>query len=87
MKMNNSLKTDSTKDVLCDICDKTIQLNYGLLKAELSSNLYDRNVKYEVRLCKSCFLGTISYLKNQKKLLHLFDENFDFKQLDNLGLS
>lgn len=86
MKMNKSLKTDSTKDVLCDICDKATQLNYGLLKAELSFNLYDRNVKYEVYLCKSCFLGTISYLKNQKKLLHLFDENFDFKQLDNLGL-
>lgn len=87
MEVNNSLRTDSVQDVRCDICDKSTQLNCGLLKAELNSNLYDRNDKYEVRLCKSCFLGTISYLKNQKKLLHLFDESFDFKQLDNLGLS
>lgn len=85
MKLKHSLRIEVIQDV-CDICDKSTQLNYGLLKAEWSSNTSDRTDKYEVRLCKSCFLGTLSYLRNQKKLIHLFDEKFDFTQLDNLGL-
>lgn len=73
--------------IRCDICDQLTQSNYGVLKADWSSNAYDKEDKYEVHLCKSCFSGTLSYLRNQKKLNHLFDENFDFNQLDNLGLS
>ncbi|WP_417644001.1 hypothetical protein [Acinetobacter baumannii] len=75
-----------TEDIHCDVCDKATLSDHGVLKAELNSNLSDRSKRYEVYLCKTCFLGTLYYLKNQKKLNHLFDEEFDFTQLDNLGL-
>ncbi|AZC08514.1 hypothetical protein DKE48_017455 [Acinetobacter nosocomialis] len=87
MSTNNSLQTKTTQCITCDICDQPTSSNYGVLKSDWDPNTDDKKDKYEVRLCKSCFLGTLSYLRNQKKLNHLFDENFDFNQLDNLGLS
>ncbi|EML2029427.1 TPA: hypothetical protein JI285_13325 [Acinetobacter baumannii] len=87
MSSHNTLQIEAIGCIRCDICDQSIQSNYGVLKADWSSNTNDKKDKYEVHLCKSCFLGTLSYLRNQKKLNHLFDENFDFNQLDNLGLS
>ncbi|MDO7355975.1 hypothetical protein Q5X30_18080 [Acinetobacter baumannii] len=84
MEENNSLGVEEIEDKTCDICSRSTQLTYGLLKAEWGSN---PNEKYTIYLCKSCFLGTLYYLRNQKKMIHLFDEFFDFTQLDNLGLS
>lgn len=79
-------KLSLNEQIKCDVCDKLTQSMYGLLKTQGDFNSSNRGDKYEVQLCKSCFLGTISYLRNQKKLNHLFDENFDFTQLDNFGL-
>ncbi|MDC4567482.1 hypothetical protein NQ790_18945, partial [Acinetobacter baumannii] len=71
----------------CDICDREIQSNcYCILKAKWHLNSVKKYEKYKVKLCKPCFLGTLSYLRNQKKLNHLFEDNFDFTQLDDLGL-
>lgn len=87
MKNNNSLQTEAIQCIRCDICNQPTQFNYGVLKADWSSNSHVKKDKYEIHLCKSCFLGALSYLRNQKKLIHLFDESFDFSQLDDLGLS
>lgn len=83
MEVNHSV---SSEDIQCNICDRPTQSNYGVLKSKWDS-IFPNDEKYEVHLCKSCFFTTLSHLKSQKKLHHLFDENFDFIQLDNLGLS
>ncbi|QIT17833.1 hypothetical protein [Acinetobacter pittii] len=74
------------ENIHCDICPNLCQTGYGVLKTEYKLNSSASNQSYEIFLCKSCFLGTVSYLKSQKELNYLFDENFDFAQIDNLGL-
>ncbi|KYQ79715.1 hypothetical protein AWW73_18110 [Acinetobacter lactucae] len=74
------------ESIHCDICPNLCQIGYGVLKTENKLDSSGSNQIYEIFLCKSCFLGTVSYLKSQKELNYLFDENFDFTQIENLGL-
>ncbi|MDI3812028.1 hypothetical protein QK414_29325 [Pseudomonas aeruginosa] len=41
--------------------------------------------RYSLRLCPSCFDYTIMTLRAQYKQCRLFDDNFDFKELDDFG--
>lgn len=86
MEVNRILLKENIQNLECDICDKSLQLDYGVLKANWAASSHVRRPEYEVHLCKSCFFGTLAYLRSQKKMNHLFDENFDFAQLDNFGL-
>jgi len=41
--------------------------------------------RYSLRLCPSCFEYTIMTLRAQYEQCRLFDDNFDFKELDEFG--
>ncbi|MDY6523723.1 hypothetical protein SKM52_04060 [Acinetobacter faecalis] len=54
------------KDVLCDVCGKSTQMNYGELKAEWGyGSTYDGE-KYSVQLCEACFFRILRIIKEEK---------------------
>ncbi|CAI3100106.1 hypothetical protein MWMV2_MWMV2_00050 [Acinetobacter oleivorans] len=70
----------------CSICDKKNLYNYGLLTTQSTGSVLQNNQKYKIYLCEACFFNTLSHLKSEKRVKHMFDENFNFIDLENLGL-
>lgn len=70
-------------DVCCDVCSEFAACGYLNARWGYGSR-HDGN-RYEVQLCESCFFYALTTLKAAKRNHHLFDENFDYSELDNFG--
>lgn len=76
-----SFKKNSEK---CDICNELININYGILSANVSESSTYKGQKRELYLCEGCLFNLIAHLKAQKRIMYLFDENAINLNLDDL---
>lgn len=74
------------KIIVCTICEKDNLIDYALLSAVWGKAPH-KGENYELYLCETCFFGTLSHLKIQKRMMHIFDENFEISDLEKLGLA
>ncbi|MFW1828157.1 MULTISPECIES: hypothetical protein [unclassified Acinetobacter] len=73
-------------DVLCDVCNQSIQLQFGVLSANWGYGSKHDGERYELHLCEKCFFYALSTLKRKHSGERIFDENFDPSILDGFGL-
>lgn len=89
MRIKATGKDESASDVLCDVCGDTTRIDgHGLQFATLSANWghgsgHDGE-DYQVHLCKSCFFRTISDLRRERMVTHMFSN--DDQDLSEFGL-
>ncbi|MFP8003863.1 hypothetical protein ACLHTJ_04225 [Pseudomonas aeruginosa] len=69
--------TEEGQPERCQVCE--FPKIAGQVEGELEG------LRYSLRLCPSCFEYTIMTLRAQYKQCRLFDDNFDFKELDDFG--
>lgn len=74
------------KMIVCTICEKENLLDYALLSAKWKRT-QPNGENYEIYLCEMCFFNTLSHLKIQKRMMHMFDESFNITDLEKLGLA
>jgi hypothetical protein len=68
---NDSTALRLTKAVLCDVCDtSTAETGHGVLQAQWRDGEAEG-----MRLCRPCFDFTMSTLKRERWVLHMFDDD------------
>ncbi|HFP7023705.1 TPA: hypothetical protein ACHKB2_001559 [Acinetobacter baumannii] len=77
------MKKISKKVIGCDVCDKLLLEEHGVLKAKWGKHSQHTDEKYEIFLCEACFFGALAHLISQREMIHLFDDSTDFSKLDN----
>lgn len=70
--MDSLLASDT--NVKCDVC-KGYQPQYGVLQAPPGCGASDDDERYLVHLCKYCFFGALSYLRQQRRIKTMFDDD------------
>jgi len=79
MKVTEEKMVTVTIDVLCDVCSSSTtppggSAQYGMLTAHWGYGSKHDGERYEVHLCEQCFFGTLSTLRRQRMVEHMFDE-------------
>ena len=69
-------------DVLCDICSCSTtppggSAEFALLSAHWGYGSKHDGERYEINLCETCFFATLSYLRRQRMVEHMFEETAD----------
>lgn len=82
MKIIEEKMVPVTTDVLCDICSISTTTTgaspqYGVLSARWGYGSEHDGECYEVHLCQSCFFSTLSNLRRQRMVEHMFDDRLD----------
>lgn len=86
MKITGSIQVESVIDVQCDVCGVSTQtqaggLQYGTLQAHWGFGAKHDGQRYEVHLCESCFFGSLAYIKQERRILNMFDKVEDAEDL------
>lgn len=82
MKIKKLQSMEVVVDVLCDVCGKNTNFEYGVLQANWGYESTHDGDRYEVHLCEICFFETLTDLRARYQAsLMPSDENFvlDFK--------
>ena len=79
MKVTEEKMVTVTMDVLCDVCSSSTtppggSAQYGTLTAHWGYGSKHDGERYEVHLCEQCFFSTLSALRRQRMVEHMFDE-------------
>ena len=79
MKVTEEKMVTVTIDVLCDVCSSSTtppggSAQYGMLTAHWGYGSKHDGERYEVYLCEQCFFSTLSTLRRQRMVEHMFDE-------------
>ena len=79
MKVTEEKMVTVTIDVLCDVCSRATtppggSAQYGMLTAHWGYGSKHDGERYEVHLCEQCFFSTLSTLRRQRMVEHMFDE-------------
>jgi|TARA_Y100000114_G_scaffold93023_1_gene86436 hypothetical protein len=79
MKVTEEKMVTVTIDVLCDVCSSSTtppggSAQYGMLTAHWGYGSKHDGERYEVHLCEQCFFSTLSTLRRQRMVEHMFDE-------------
>ena len=79
MKVTEEKMVTVTIDVLCDVCSSSTtppggSAQYGTLTAHWGYGSKHDGERYEVHLCEQCFFSTLSTLRRQRMVEHMFDE-------------
>lgn len=79
MKVTEEKMVTVTMDVLCDVCSSSTtppggSAQYGMLTAHWGYGSKHDGERYEVHLCEQCFFSTLSTLRRQRMVEHMFDE-------------
>ncbi|MCT5033382.1 hypothetical protein LZL36_22745 [Pseudomonas aeruginosa] len=69
--------TEEGQPERCQVCE--FPMITGQVEGEIDGE------RYSLRLCQSCFHYTIMTLREQYEQCRLFDDNFDFRELDAFG--
>jgi hypothetical protein len=94
MKIVEKVEIDTVTDVLCDVCLCSTQatsggLEFATLNAHWGYGTGLDGERYELHICEDCFLLTVAYLKQERRIQTLFsEENYTdaAKATDKLGL-
>ena len=79
MKVTEEKMVTVTIDVLCDVCSSSTtppggSAQYGMLTTHWGYGSKHDGERYEVHLCEQCFFSTLSTLRRQRMVEHMFDE-------------
>ena len=79
MKIHGRVEVETVTDVLCDVCASSALLEngglqYGCLEARWGYGAKHDGERYEVHLCEYCFFKTIAYLKQERRIDNIFDD-------------
>ncbi|MFU4390353.1 hypothetical protein [Pseudomonas paraeruginosa] len=77
--MDESLATTEGQPQRCQVCE--FPKIAGKVEGEIAGE------RYSLRLCEGCFKYAILVLRAQYKQKRLFDDDFDFVELDGFGRS
>lgn len=82
MKIVETQNVPVTTDVLCDVCGTSTTkpgtpAQFGVLSAHWGYGSQHDGERYEVHLCEGCFFSTLSGLRRQRMVEHMFDEESD----------
>jgi len=80
MKITGKVEIEDVTDVVCDVCLLTTRvqgagLQFGTVQALWGYGAKHDGERYELHLCESCFFQAIAYLKQERRLQSLFDED------------
>ena len=90
MKITGRVEVETVIDVVCDVCRCSTRLDtggnqFGALQAHWGYGTAHDGERYELHLCEDCFFQTLAYLKQERRIQNLFNE--EGRDLtDNLGL-
>lgn len=78
-----------TEAVNCDLCGGDTQIpgyspQFGLLQAKWGYGSRHDGERYRVQLCEACFFKVLVYIKQERRIEHLFDNDSSDDQ--DLGL-
>ncbi|EMX8447923.1 TPA: hypothetical protein MXV65_002435 [Pseudomonas aeruginosa] len=79
MKHTVTQPTEAVADIICAVCSQNTRvegygLQYGTLQACWGYGARHDGERYEVHLCEACFFGVLSYLRQERRINQLFDE-------------
>ena len=77
---------EQTKDIVCDVCQESTQLNHGVLSAHWGKGSKHDGEQYELHLCEACFFATVATLKREHRVKQMFNEDFNEAALERFGL-
>lgn len=91
MKINGRVEIEAVTDVQCDVCRCSTRLDTGgfqfaTLQAHWGFGTKHDGERYELHLCENCFFGTVAYLKQERCIQNLFDQNEQISTADDFGL-
>lgn len=75
-----------SKGVRCDLCSDSASVlggarQLGVLHAEWGHGSRHAGERYRVQLCEGCFFQTLSYIRQEREIQHLFnDEPLDDRE-------
>lgn len=80
MKIIGLVQAEAVADVRCDVCEESTRLPNGSLQFGTLQSLWGYGSshdgeRYEVHLCEQCFFSTLSYLKQERRVSHMFEED------------
>ncbi|WP_338805512.1 hypothetical protein V8U11_17260 [Pseudomonas chlororaphis] len=80
MKIIGRVEIEAVTDVRCDVCDDSTRLvdgnfQYGTLQAHWGYGASHDGERYEVHLCEHCFFSTLAYLKQERRVSNLFEDD------------
>lgn len=80
MKITGFVQAEAVTDVRCDVCEESTRLPDGSLQFGTLQSLWGYGTlhdgeRYEVHLCEQCFFTTLSYLKQERRTAHMFEED------------
>jgi hypothetical protein len=90
MKIIERVEIEAVTDVKCDVCRCSTRseidgLQFATLQAHWGFGTKHDGERYELHLCENCFFGTITYIKQERRIQSLFDES-DQTNTEELGL-
>ena len=79
MKIFEQRLANVITDVLCDVCSQSTSKGeavpqFGTLAAQWGYGSQHDGEQYEIHLCEHCFFHTLSGLKSEHMVNHMFDE-------------
>lgn len=90
MRIIGRVEVDTVTDVLCDVCQSTTRvegaLQFATLAARWGYGASHDGERYELHLCESCFFETHAYIRQQRRISHMFDNDSDPVTDQDLGL-
>ena len=80
-------EADTVTDVLCDVCRCTTRLDtgenqFGTLQASWGRGTVHDGDRYELHLCEDCFLKTVAYVKQERRIQNLLSDDVDLTEFD-----
>lgn len=87
MKNEGKTQSEATAEMRCDACQRASEEGehqFATLKAGYGTQ--DAAERYELHLCKSCFSGTLAYIKRERFVHRMFDDDYDTASDDRLGM-
>lgn len=90
MKTTGRVEIEAITDVTCDVCGRSTRMaagsyQYGTLQAHWGYGSDHDGQRFEVHLCEHCFFQTLAYVKQERRVQHLFSSE-PSAECDDLGL-
>lgn len=72
--------TQDTADILCDVCGSSTRVagygqQFGTLQALWGYGAKHDGERYRVHLCEPCFFQALAYLKQERRINTMFDDD------------
>lgn len=80
MKVIGKVEIETVTDVVCDVCLCSTQaanagFEFATLQAHWGYGATHDGERYELHLCETCFYGTVAYLKQERRIQNLFNDD------------